>query len=80
MLHFLRKLELLSWGCRVKTEFRLGGGSRGTLSPSMVAGGSCKVETSVETSCTGWVLSSAIWQGWRKGGRRAHPLLYQAGI
>lgn len=68
MLHFLRKLELLSWGCGVKTEFRLSGGSRGTLSPSMAAGGSCKVET----SCTGWVLSSdlssAIWQGWRKGG------------
>lgn len=69
MLHFLRRLELLLRGCGVKTGFRLGAGSRGTLSLSMAAGSFLQGGGIVH--CLG--VSSAIWQGWRKGGRRALP-------
>lgn len=49
MLHFLRRLDLLLGGCRVKMGLQLGTLSRGTLSLSVGAPplpGSLEVETS----------------------------------
>lgn len=71
MLHFLRRLDLLLGGCRVKMGFRLGTLSRGTLSPSvgapptplLLGGGDI-------THCLG--VSSAIWSG-VEGGRKKSP-------